>query len=182
VIIGGGLPMCFVAFTSYIQTSFPPPFPSYLGIPNHAHKIKPPNGSSPFVTYIHLRLPIFARRSTEILRRYSRSLPPNAILDITTMRFSGRPRVTPVKVSELEKAKGRFGVANFRRIETVVPGLPETPWWKPKRVSRFYIAEREGTTRESGIWENVKECIGKYSAKPVLRAPRPQESLNSRPW
>ena len=54
--------------------------------------------SSPFVTYIHLRLPIFARQSHEMLLRYSKTLPKTAELDITTMNFIGKPRVTRVKM------------------------------------------------------------------------------------
>ncbi|KAA8577072.1 hypothetical protein EYC84_007080 [Monilinia fructicola] len=86
VLLSGAVPMIFVAYIT-----------------------------SPFVNYIHLRLPNFARNSRELLMRYSKNPPKDAQIDITTMNFVGKPRVTRFDVSELKAVKQRFGVGNFSR-------------------------------------------------------------------
>ncbi|KAL1903237.1 hypothetical protein Sste5346_000522 [Sporothrix stenoceras] len=70
--------------------------------------------SSPFVVFIHLRLPAYARHpDRELLRRFVRNLPANTQLDITTMNLVGRPRLATVAVSDLVPVKEKLRIVNF---------------------------------------------------------------------
>jgi len=140
VILSGAIPMVFVAYTT-----------------------------APFVNYIHLRLPSFARHSREILMRYSRNLPKDAQLDITTMNFIGKPRVTRVKMAELFPVNERFGLATYARDTKYVNA--ERPWWMGKAVRQFGITGGAGRIREGGVWENVAASIQK-SAESAATSPK----------
>lgn len=128
VVLSGAIPMLFVAYTT-----------------------------APFVTYVHLRLPLFARHSREIMTRYSRSLPKDAALDITTMNFVGKPRVNKIKLSELYPTKERFGIANYARDTKVLNS--KRPWWMGKAVRIFGIRGGAGRTRGKGVWETFAKGI-----------------------
>ncbi|KAI9788451.1 MAG: hypothetical protein M1816_006887 [Peltula sp. TS41687] len=129
----------------------------------------------PYVLYMYMYIPHYARRSQEQLTRFIRTLPPETELDITTMHFSGRPRFTRLKVAELIEAKGRIGVANLARLPARRGGLPEvvephrSRWWKwiafKRPVKEFYVAEtsrrNKGTASQlaHGVWEMVLACV-----------------------
>ncbi|RQM08827.1 hypothetical protein DH86_00002964 [Scytalidium sp. 3C] len=130
VTVSGIIPMLFVAYTS-----------------------------SPFVTYIHLRLPQFARYSRDMLMRYSKNLPKDAGIDITTMNFIGKPRMNKMKVGELYPVKERFGLVNYARDTTEVN--TKRPWWLGKAVRAFSINSNPGRIREKGVWENIAKSINK---------------------
>ncbi|KAE8443534.1 hypothetical protein EG329_001774 [Mollisiaceae sp. DMI_Dod_QoI] len=115
--------------------------------------------TSPFVTYIHLRIPAFARNSREMLMRYSKNLPKDAELDITTMNFIGKPRVARVKVAELYPVKERFGLANYGR--DTEKANEKRPFWMGKAVRIFGVHSTKSQVKESGVWENVKANIEK---------------------
>ncbi|KAL5327655.1 hypothetical protein ACEPPN_005356 [Leptodophora sp. 'Broadleaf-Isolate-01'] len=117
--------------------------------------------SSPFVTYIHLRLPIFARQSQEMLLRYSKSLPKNAELDITTMNFIGKPRVARVKVGDLRAVKERFGFANYCRDTKLLNS--KRSWWMGKAVRQFGVTNEKSGVMGGEVWENVAKGIAKNS-------------------
>ncbi|KAH7379737.1 hypothetical protein BKA64DRAFT_234806 [Cadophora sp. MPI-SDFR-AT-0126] len=115
--------------------------------------------SSPFVTYIHLRLPIFARQSHEMLLRYSKTLPKAAELDITTMNFIGKPRVTRVKVGDLHATRERMGFANYCRDTTELNA--KRPWWMGKAVRQFGVHNEKSGIMDGQVWENVAKSIAK---------------------
>ncbi|CAK7209942.1 hypothetical protein SEUCBS140593_000654 [Sporothrix eucalyptigena] len=70
--------------------------------------------SSPFVVFIHLRLPAYARHpDRELLRRFVRNIPAGTQLDVTTMNLVGRPRLATVAVSDLVPAHERLRIVNF---------------------------------------------------------------------
>src|SRR2546421_9533001 len=101
--------------------------------------------TSPFVAYIHLVLPQYARRSRELMIRYARSMSPRAYIDITTMNFIGRQRVSRIALSQLEPTKERLGVANYHIIH------PETRRRNAlvlKPVTQFYAGSKSRTSRE----------------------------------
>src|ERR1700733_15250040 len=115
--------------------------------------------SGPFVTYIHLRLPSFARNSREMLMRYSKNLPRDAELDITTMNFIGKPRVARVKVADLFPVKERFGQVNYARDTKAVN--EKRPWGMGKAVRQFGV---HGDTRRimgGEVWDNIAKAISK---------------------
>jgi len=115
--------------------------------------------TGPFVNYIHLRVPAFARNSREILMRYSKALPKGAELDITTMNFIGKPRVTRVKVADLHPAHQRFGLANY--VRDAKEANAKRPWWMGKAVCQF--GAHSGRTKIMGgeVWENIRRTIDK---------------------
>lgn len=115
--------------------------------------------SGPFVNYIHLRVPAFARNSRELLFRYLQSLPRNAEIDITTMNFIGKPRVSRMRVSELYTTKERFGLANYARV--LGKGRVERPWWKGNLPRLFGIHGSRSKIMGGEAWGNVSRCIEK---------------------
>jgi hypothetical protein len=136
VLISGIIPMIFVMYTA-----------------------------APFVTYVHLRLPPFARISRTNLMRYSANLPKDASIYITTMNIIGRPHVSRVNVSELYPIKKPLNIANFARDTKEISS--KRPWWARRYVRRFAILETSGATREKGIWENVVRSIRNTHNRPA---------------
>jgi len=115
--------------------------------------------TGPFVTYIHLRLPAYARNSREMLMRYTKSLPNDAALDITTMNFIGKPRVTRAKVSDLHAVKERFGMANYARDTKLINS--KLPWYLPKAVRQFGVHSNTGKIMGGDVWNNIARRISK---------------------
>jgi hypothetical protein len=119
--------------------------------------------SGPFVNYIHLRLPAFAQGSREMLLRYSKKLSRDAEIDITTMNFIGKPRVTRMKVTDLYPVKERLGMANYARDTTKINA--ERPWWMGKVVRQFGVHSGRSKVMGGEIWRNVESVLQKNRAK-----------------
>jgi hypothetical protein len=113
--------------------------------------------TGPFVTYIHLRLPTYARHSRDMLLRYTKSLPNDAALEITTMNFIGKPRVTRVKIAELYPVKERFGMANYVRDTELINS--RLPWYLPKAVRQFGVHSNTSKIMGGTAWENVAKRV-----------------------
>ncbi|ESZ97437.1 hypothetical protein SBOR_2126 [Sclerotinia borealis F-4128] len=128
VLLSGAVPMIFVAYIT-----------------------------SPFVNYIHLKLPTFARQSRDILMRYTTNPPRDAQVDITTMNFIGKPRVSRLDICKLQAAKQRFGVGNFSRDTKTIDATRK--WWMPKAVRLFGVHGGTGRGREGEAWENIAKKI-----------------------
>ncbi|KNG83041.1 hypothetical protein ANOM_008148 [Aspergillus nomiae NRRL 13137] len=132
VVIGGALPMLFVSYTS-----------------------------APFVNFVHLALPAFARRSKEQTLQYAKNLPPTATLYINTMKFTTIPRQTEVRLGDLVPDKAILRPVSFRNKNPA-----PLPWWAGKTLRQFYAAEksqpgRESTTFYPELWEHVYKQIQK---------------------
>lgn len=117
--------------------------------------------TGPFVNYVHLRLPPFARISRENVLRYSKSLPRDAMLEITTMNLVGKPRVSRVEVADLHAVNRRLGLVNF--IRRTVGQDAKRHWWAMKPVKEFAILDGFARTRENGVWENVAKSIKRFN-------------------
>ena len=117
--------------------------------------------SSPFVANIHLRLPPFARYSRDLLVRYSQNLPKDAKLEITTMNFIGKPRVSLVRAADLNAVKERFGMVNYTRERKEINS--KRPWWMGGAVRQFGIHGGTHLKDGSGVWENISRTIAKRS-------------------
>ncbi|KAI1815568.1 hypothetical protein GGS20DRAFT_542976 [Poronia punctata] len=113
--------------------------------------------TSPFVTFIHMRLPPFARQSEEMLRRYVRTIPPQTELQITTMSFIAKPRVSTVKLSELVPAKRRFGIVTLTRDTTAENAGRK--WYMFRAVRDFNVGLDGGTARLPWVWESIRKSI-----------------------
>lgn len=120
--------------------------------------------SGPFVNYIHLRLPPFARHSREMMIRYSKSLPKDAEIDITTMNLVGKPRVARMKVSSLYPIKERFGLANYGRDTKELNS--KRPWWMGRAVRQFGVHAGKSQIMGGEVWENVAATVSKRSKAP----------------
>ncbi|KAH8158279.1 hypothetical protein CIB48_g9966 [Xylaria polymorpha] len=118
--------------------------------------------TSPFVTFIHMRLPPFARQSEEMLRRYVRTLSPQTELDITTMSLIAKPRVSVVKLSDLAPVSRRFGIVNMARDTAVdnakrrwymFPAVASTGQRIQTSTSSPHYCSQENTVEHPGLLE-----------------------------
>ncbi|KAJ6017835.1 hypothetical protein N7451_001214 [Penicillium sp. IBT 35674x] len=130
VIAGGAMPMLFVAFTS-----------------------------APYVNFVHLALPAFARRSREAAIHYAKDLPPTAILYLNTMRFNTIPRTIQVRVGDLVPDKHVLRPVVFRNTKPV-----ERPWWMGKHQTQFYTGDHSQPGRQSSafypeVWPSIFQRI-----------------------
>ncbi|KAI0396510.1 hypothetical protein F5Y17DRAFT_419369 [Xylariaceae sp. FL0594] len=114
--------------------------------------------TSPFVAFIHMRLPPFARQSEEMLRRYVRSLPPQTELEITTMSLIAKPRVSTVRLSELEPVSRRLGIVNLAR-DTAAENATRR-WYRFRAVGDFSVQQTSRTAKAPWTWEIIRGLIG----------------------
>lgn len=114
--------------------------------------------TAPFVSFVHMRLPPFARQSEEMLRRFVRTLPPHTELDITTMSFIAKPRVSKVKLSDLRKTNERVGIVNLA-CDTAAENAARK-WYMYRAVAKFN-AQSNTVSRAPWVWESILSAIGK---------------------
>lgn len=110
--------------------------------------------AAPFVAYVHIKLPLFARRSRDQLLRWAENIPPNTEVDLTTIKAYGRPRVSRMLLSDLRPVKARFGIENMVRVSKVPASRPR-PWWSSKQKSLFFVGNERKRTVETVIWQKV---------------------------
>lgn len=115
--------------------------------------------TTPFVSYVHLRLPVFARQSREKLFRWARNIPPSTEIDLTTIRSFGRPRVSRMKLSDLRATSARLGVANLARRFQSSGNETKRPWWMGKPQELFYIGNDHGKSRDPSLLQRVLEVV-----------------------
>ncbi|KAI1378822.1 hypothetical protein F4677DRAFT_380866 [Hypoxylon crocopeplum] len=117
--------------------------------------------TSPFVSFIHMRLPPFARHSEDMLRRFVRTLPPTTELDVTTMSFIAKPRVSRVRVADLYPARRRTGIVNLAR-DTAADNAARK-WYMYRAVSDFN-AQSNTVPRAPWVWDGIMDIIRKRQA------------------
>lgn len=110
--------------------------------------------TSPFVTYVHIRLPNITLRSRDQLKKWVQRIPPSTEVDLTTMRFSGLPRVSRMPLSELRHSRARLGVANLVKVPSSLP-QPSRPWWRGKEPQLFYVTSTHLKSRPIALWQTV---------------------------
>ncbi|OLN84362.1 hypothetical protein CCHL11_05987 [Colletotrichum chlorophyti] len=133
--------------------------------------------TAPFVTYIYLRLPPYARQSRALLERYVRALPPTAQIELGTMGLATRPRTTLVTAADLrpvDAAAGnlatRFGIVTHARDVSAL--MAKRSWYHYRPVGQFGIREEAGGAKARGkgisngvkdgwVWNIVRESLGK---------------------
>ncbi len=111
--------------------------------------------TAPFVSYVHIRLPMFARRSREQLFRWAENISPATEIDMTTMRLYGRPRVSRMPLGDLRKSKSSFGIANLVRAQSSSQAEFRRPWWMNKPPKQFYVGNERGKSREASVWQKA---------------------------
>lgn len=137
--------------------------------------------SGPFVNSIFLRLPKYARESKDMCIRYAKQLPPDAQLEVVTLRFIGWPKTTGVRMSELrlvDKAKKPwwdFRLPNMYRVNPVVQSKnsEQSSRWRERlfrnRQREFYYDESKDAGNDAkiqGVWEIVLQQIRRNSGLP----------------
>ncbi|KAK1635942.1 hypothetical protein BDP81DRAFT_394602 [Colletotrichum phormii] len=141
--------------------------------------------SAPFVTFIYLRLPPYARQSRALLERYVRTLPPTAQLEIGTMGLVTRPRLTAVTAAELRPVAAdsgplatRLGIVTHTKDVSAL--MAKRRWYHYRPVGQFGINTGvEASGKKSGgssgrggkgashgvkdgwVWNIVRESLGK---------------------
>ncbi|KAI1098582.1 hypothetical protein F4804DRAFT_120471 [Jackrogersella minutella] len=117
--------------------------------------------TSPFVSFIHLRLPPFARQSPDMLRRWAARLPPHTELDITTMSAIAKPRVSRVRVADLREVRRRMGIVNLARDAAAENAARK--WYRFRAVADF-AAQGNTAARAPWVWEGILDAVRKRGA------------------
>ena len=118
--------------------------------------------ASPFVAYVHIKLPLFARRSREQLLRWSQNIPPDTEVEMTTIKSYGSLRTTRMPISELQPIKARFGIENLVRVPKSTARSStgtQRPWWALKEQSLFFVGTERRKTVETAVWQKAMEQI-----------------------
>lgn len=123
--------------------------------------------TAPFVNYVHLKLPTFARQSREQLMKWSRDIPPSTEVDMTTMRLFGLPRVTRMRLSDLNVVRGStVGVANLVKTPRDPAKYGKRPWWRGPELRKFYVANKMSKSNQPTILQMVLDSIQKRQNQP----------------
>jgi len=125
----------------------------------------------PFVTWIHLHLPVQARLSPKAAMEYARNLPGNAVLHISFQRWTALGATVEANLADLVPAKGVW----WRPVtfEWVGPSVDKGSLLRPNST-RFYVKPKTGTGKEArdtipGIWELVYKNITGIDSNAVKR-------------
>lgn len=110
--------------------------------------------AAPFVTYVHIRLPNLTIRSRDQLQRWVQRIPPTTEVDLTTMGFTGLPRVSRMAFSELRHSNARFGIANLIRVPSSLPNSSR-PWWRSKEPQSFFVSSERLKSRPIALWQTI---------------------------
>jgi len=116
--------------------------------------------TSPFVAHIKLFLPPTARLSRETLKKFTNSLPKDALLEVYTLSFIGAPRRTIVRIADLYPVSQRFGLVNYARDTTFLNTM--RPWWTGKLARQFGVHSGQKFKSDPGVWDDVARVISKH--------------------
>ncbi|KAL8859672.1 MAG: hypothetical protein Q9178_003786 [Gyalolechia marmorata] len=111
--------------------------------------------TAPFVTYIHLKLPFYARRSKEDLMKFVNKVPMSTEIDLTTIGQFGWPHVYRMPLAELKKAKYALSAANLERVLPSSALKPNRSWWKSSLPTKFYVRNEPVGRRGPSAWQKV---------------------------
>lgn len=95
--------------------------------------------TSPMVMWVHLRVPKEVQRSKHRLERYFTNPPAGVSVIITTMGALGKPRVSHVKLADLQRVKQRLGLVNYARDTTLENA--QRKWYEFPAVGQFMIED-----------------------------------------
>jgi hypothetical protein len=111
---------------------------------------------------VHLKLPVYAQKSREVLQRFVKTIPPNTPIWVTTMNLFGKPRQSSMLVSDLRPVSQRFGMINYERDRpTRAPRWYH--WFMMPPATKFNIPPRVGSAREDWVWTEIADIIAKRS-------------------
>lgn len=115
--------------------------------------------AAPYVNFIHLELPVFARRSRLEAIEFAKKLPLTAKLIISTTGASLIPRQTEVRLKDLVPDRSLLRPVSFRNKNPA-----RLPWWQGRTLQQFYTADKikagqPSTRYYPGLWEHVYKQI-----------------------
>ena len=110
------------------------------------------------MAYVHIKPPLFARRSKEQLLKWAQAIPPSTEVDLTTIKSYGRSRVSRMLISELHPTKAVFGIENLIRVPQF-PATKKKPWWAPKERYLFFVGNDRRKTVETAVWQKALKKI-----------------------
>jgi hypothetical protein len=120
--------------------------------------------TAPFVTFVRIILPDFARQSKEILHRFAKNPPTNTSLEVTTISLIGKPRVSSMMIADLKPTKQRFGLVNYMRDTKAVNA--QRNWYMYSAVGKFHIPSQPGKdAKDAGIWDDLAAIIARRAAQ-----------------
>jgi hypothetical protein len=120
--------------------------------------------TAPYVSTIHIRLPVFARASRELLTRWVQSCPPGTALEVTTLNPLGKPRSTVVTIGDLRPVSERFGLVNYTRDTTAENAA--RPWWRLRAVGKFNVTPGgETKVKEGWVWRDIRSLIERRTGR-----------------
>lgn len=142
--------------------------------------------TAPFVAYVHLKIPRFARRSKEGLLRWASRIPGDTELDLTTMRAYGKLRVSRLLVKDLTHIRSGTSIANFSRVlPASLDVRTNRRWWMLKPMREFYVGPERRTGRDISVWQEVMKRIPRDSQNSLHRVsdsmPEPSTMISRRP-
>lgn len=115
----------------------------------------------PFVTYVHLKLPVWARHSAARLQRYTQALPSTSELDVTSLKWIW-PRVTRLSAGELYLHQGQLSGAMTLRREVPRHVLDSRKWFAWRPIKKFYVGGKAGKkSAEPWVWEGVIAAVAR---------------------
>jgi hypothetical protein len=112
------------------------------------------------VTNVHIRLPTFARQSRDLLERWAKAgIPASTPLQVTTMSFIGKPRVSTMTLRDLVPARQRFGLVNYVRGD-VEEENRRRKWYMFRAVERFHVIPGGDRRLQAGfVWGEVERQV-----------------------
>ncbi|KAM3515435.1 hypothetical protein MY11210_000997 [Beauveria gryllotalpidicola] len=172
---------CFVAVPSYIAADKPVSETVKIALCGIIPFFFVAYTTSPFVTHLHIHLPVSARTSRAALERFVVGAAPSARLTATTMSAIGKPRYSTLRAGDLRpvrrRRRRRLGLVNYARdAEAENRGRR---WYELPAVSQFHVPEGgRGAAKERmvvskggrnlvepWIWDVIKERIAKRSGE-----------------
>ncbi|KAI5777839.1 hypothetical protein EDC01DRAFT_380509 [Geopyxis carbonaria] len=104
--------------------------------------------SPPYVTHAYIHLPPWAQYSKKHLIAYVKQLPRDATVQLATIRWFGRPKLTTMKLGELHPQRRRWGCVNLVRQ-------------KSKGIDSFYMDPRgsPATVPEKEVFAEVLRAV-----------------------
>ena len=118
--------------------------------------------SRPYVISVHLRLPLHARATPVNLAQFTKNIPTNCKMQISTMRLVPVPRIQQVRIEDLRKVTPRFGsIVNLELLDTTAstgtdPKIqPQSKGFWTKPMKKFCVAENKISAQRAVIWDWV---------------------------
>lgn len=117
----------------------------------------------PFVSFVHVQLPFYARVSKESFAKFIAKIPPKTEIDLTTIKSFGVPRVQRLHLTDLRKAKySRASVVNLEMTPLAIASLKRRRWWQGRRLVQYYVGDEKPPLRGPVVetpWQTIWKQI-----------------------